>query len=254
MLDACIDAPADFEGWRRLARAALQAGIPPEEVAWRAAVSPPDLQVSGVLRGHDGATVRVPPGFVDLARRVICHRSGERFALLYRLLWRITQGERALLEICTDPDVRRAGRMAQSVQRDQHKMKAFVRFRQIAGVRPEQFVAWFEPEHHVVDALAPFFCARFAGMRWSILTPERSVHWDGAALSFAAGRTPGERPGRRRARRPVAHLLCPHLQSRPAQGAGDARRDAGPVLAQPAGSARDWAPRARRPATDGGHD
>jgi DNA polymerase len=187
MLDACIDAPADFEGWRRLARAALQAGIPPEEVAWRAAVSPPDLQVSGVLRGHDGATVRVPPGFVDLARRVICHRSGERFALLYRLLWRITQGERALLEICTDPDVRRAGRMAQSVRRDQHKMKAFVRFRQIAGVRPEQFVAWFEPEHHVVDAVAPFFCARFAGMRWSILTPERSVHWDGAALSFAAG-------------------------------------------------------------------
>ena len=187
MLDACIDAPADFEGWRRLARAALQAGIPPEEVAWRAAGSPPDLQLSGVLRGHDGATVRVPPGFVDLARQVICHRSGQRFALLYRLLWRIAQGERALLEICTDPDVRRAGRMAQSVRRDQHKMKAFVRFRQIAGVRPEQFVAWFEPEHHVVDAVAPFFCARFAGMRWSILTPERSVHWDGAALSFAAG-------------------------------------------------------------------
>jgi uracil-DNA glycosylase len=187
MLDACIDAPADFEGWRRLARAALQARIPPEEVAWRAAGSPPDLQGSGVLRGHDHATVRVPPEFVDLARQVICHRSGERFALLYRLLWRIAQGERALLEIWTDPDVRRAGRMAQSVRRDQHKMKAFVRFRQIAGVRPEQFVAWFEPEHHVVDAVAPFFRARFAGMRWSILTPERSVHWDGAALSFAAG-------------------------------------------------------------------
>ena len=113
MLDACIDAPADFEGWRRLARAALQAGIPPEEVAWRAAGSPPDLQVSRVLRGHGGATVRVPPEFVDLARQVICHRSGQRFALLYRLLWRIAEGERALLEICTDPDVRRASRMAQ---------------------------------------------------------------------------------------------------------------------------------------------
>ncbi|HEX6144869.1 MAG TPA: UdgX family uracil-DNA binding protein, partial [Geminicoccaceae bacterium] len=149
--------------------------------------SAPDLQVSGTLHGADGATVRVPPGFVDLARQVICHRSGERFGLLYRLLWRIAHGERALLEICTDPEVRRVVRMAQSVRRDGHKMKAFVRFRQVAGVAPEQFVAWFEPEHHVVDAVAPFFQARFAGMRWSILTPERSVHWDGAALSFAAG-------------------------------------------------------------------
>jgi uracil-DNA glycosylase len=194
MLEACIVAPADFEGWRRLARAALQARIPPEEVAWRDAGSPPDLQVSGVLPGEDGATVRVPPGFVDLARQVICHRSGERFGLLYRLLWRIAHGERALLEICADPDVRRAARMAQSVRRDQHKMKAFVRFRHVAGVQPEQFVAWFEPEHHVVQAVAPFFQARFAGMRWSILTPERSVHWDGAALSFAAGARRGSAP------------------------------------------------------------
>jgi DNA polymerase len=187
MLDACIDLPADLEGWRRLARAALQAEIPPEKVAWRDCGSPPDLQVSAALRCDGGATARVPRRFVDLARQVICHRSSARLGLLYRLLWRIARGERALLEICTDPDVGRAVRMAQSVRRDQHKMKAFVRFRHVAGVQPEQFVAWFEPEHHVVDAVAPFFRARFAGMRWSILTPERSVHWDGATLSFAAG-------------------------------------------------------------------
>jgi uracil-DNA glycosylase family protein len=66
-------------------------------------------------------------------------------------------------------------------------MKAFVRFRQVEGVEPEQFVAWFEPEHHVVRAVAPFLISRFASMRWSILTPECSVHWDGAALSFAPG-------------------------------------------------------------------
>jgi hypothetical protein len=53
MLDACIDAPADFEVWRRLARAALRAELPPERVAWRDAGSSPDLQVSGVLRGEN---------------------------------------------------------------------------------------------------------------------------------------------------------------------------------------------------------
>lgn len=187
MFDACIGEPWDFEGWRRLARAALQAEVPPEQVAWRDAGSARDLQVSGQLHGKDELVSRVPRGFVDLARQVVCHRSSERLCLLYRLLWRIAHGERALLEICVDLDVHRAMQMAQAVRRDQHKMKAFVRFRQVAGVEPEQFVAWFEPEHHVVGAVAPFFQARFAGMRWSILTPERSVHWDGTALSFAPG-------------------------------------------------------------------
>jgi DNA polymerase len=82
MLDACIDTPADFEGWRRLARAALRAELPPEQVAWRDAGSAPDLQVSGVLRGENLATIRVPPPFVDLARQAICHRSSERMGLL----------------------------------------------------------------------------------------------------------------------------------------------------------------------------
>jgi uracil-DNA glycosylase len=187
MFDACIDAPADFGGWRRLARAALQAELPPEQVAWRDSATAPDLQVSEALRGEDRATIRVPPGFVDLARQVIRHRSCERLSLLYRLLWRIAHGEPALLKICVDPEVHRAVQMAKAVSREVHKMKAFVRFRQVAGVEPEQFVAWVEPEHHVVGAVAPFFRARFASMRWSILTPERSVHWDGSALSFAPG-------------------------------------------------------------------
>jgi uracil-DNA glycosylase len=194
MLDACIDTPADFEGWRCLARAALRAELPPEQVAWRDARSAPDLQVSGVLRGENLATIRMPPRFVDLARHAICHRSSERMGLLYRLLWRLEHGERALLEICVDPDVRRAVQMAKAVRLDVHKMKAFVRFRQVLGVEPEQFVAWFEPQHHVVGAVAPFFRSRFASMRWSILTPECSVHWDGAALSFAPGATQQSAP------------------------------------------------------------
>ena len=48
-------------------------------------------------------------------------------------------------------------------------------------------VAWFEPEHHIVEAVAPFFARRFAQMQWSILTPERSVRWNGADLEFGPG-------------------------------------------------------------------
>ena len=45
-------------------------------------------------------------------------------------------------------------------------------------------MAWFEPAHRVVEMTAPFFARRFASMRWSILTPDGSAHWDGTVLTF----------------------------------------------------------------------
>ena len=86
--------------------------------------------------------------------------------------------------------------MARSVRRDMHKMTAFVRFRPLAsadGQNP-QHVAWFEPEHHVVEATAPFFARRFAQMHWAILTPERCVRWDGQALAFGPGANRSDAP------------------------------------------------------------
>jgi probable DNA metabolism protein len=189
MFDAPVAEPANFEAWRRLARAGLAAEVPPEGIAWRAPDGLRDLHATEVFPEPVAAGRRVPAALVDLARDVICHRSPERFALLYRLLWRITHGERPLLEIAVDPDVRLAQRMAKAVRRDSHKMKAFVRFRKVKDRLPEQFVAWFEPEHHIVEATAPFFQRRFAAMRWSILTPLRSVHWTGEVPHFAPGTT-----------------------------------------------------------------
>ena len=55
-------------------------------------------------------------------------------------------------------------------------------------------VAWFEPEHHIVEYNAPFFRDRFASMRWSILTPDRCVHWDGNELTFTTGVPKSEAP------------------------------------------------------------
>ena len=41
-------------------------------------------------------------------------------------------------------------RMAKAVRRDIHKMHAFVRFRRLEAEDGERFVAWFEPEHHIL--------------------------------------------------------------------------------------------------------
>ena len=197
-----LSRPDDFEGWRDAARAAALAGIAPENVLWTVAGGQGDLLGSNDTtephlpdfgeRLHDRLSVK--PEFMELAKAVVCHRDPERFALLYRLLVR-SQDDRDLIRQATDPDVHRARQLEKAIRRDAHKMHAFVRFRKIeredgdAGPYGdlEQFVAWFEPDHHIVRREAGFFTRRFANMIWSILTPEECMHWDGKALEFTPG-------------------------------------------------------------------
>ncbi|HEX2540754.1 MAG TPA: UdgX family uracil-DNA binding protein [Caldimonas sp.] len=187
----------DFEGFRRACRQLWAAQVPPDSVSWHTADdAESDLferdgdDGSGRVPGEDGASapIQAPASFVPLSQSVVLHSDPARFGLLYRLLWRL-QLEPGLRGDPVDADWVLAEEMAQAVRRDMHKMKAFVRFRTLqegTGGAPLH-VAWFEPEHHIVEATAPFFARRFTAMRWAILTPERSVRWDGEALAFGPG-------------------------------------------------------------------
>ncbi len=186
---AALDPPWDVGAWRAAARQAWAAGLAPEQVDWNGDAQPgllpwPDL--GSAPPRADMPALSVPPGFLDLAARVLCHRDPQRHALLYRMLWRIGHGGRQLLERSTDADVVRARVLEKAVRRDTHKMKAFVRFRAVPG-EEETYIAWFEPEHCIVDRVAPFFARRFAGMRWTIVTPYRSARWDGTQLWAGPG-------------------------------------------------------------------
>ena len=191
---AHVDPPWDASAWRVQARAALRAQIAPENIVWNTGAQGALLDGADVVEQAPVCDApNVPKDFLTLAASVVCHRDPHRHALLYRLLWRIAHGEPQLLARVTDPDMHRAVEMSKSVRRDSHKMKAFVRFREVPG-EDNAFVAWFEPDHFIVDRIAPFFMRRFAGMRWAILTPYRSVAWDGAALAFGDGRTRADAP------------------------------------------------------------
>ena len=96
------------------------------------------------------------------------------------------------MEDRADPLLGRVEALAKAVRRDIHKMRAFVRFRAVEDGEGTRFVAWFEPEHHIVRANAGFFVRRFATMRWSILTPAIAIHWDGETLREGPGATRGE--------------------------------------------------------------
>jgi len=186
----------DWGAWRAAARALALADTPPEDVVWSVR-NADDLFAEPELDPEIAAppgTFTVPRSLVSLAETAIQARDPERFALLYRLVWRAHRGEKHLLELTTDAEVQRIQRLAQAVRRDTHKMRAFVRFREVAEPEGTRYVSWFEPDHYIVEANAPFFTRRFATMAWSILTPYRSAHWDGETLRFDLGASPADVP------------------------------------------------------------
>ena len=191
--------PDDFGFWREKARQLVQCGIAPEQVSWT------EPGGSGDLFAGDGTQLPVPPPdaphiraskrFLALAGNAALHSDPERYALLYALLWRLQANPR-IMEDTTDPQVRRVQELDKSVRRDSHKMHAFVRFRRVErDDGTDHYVAWFEPDHHIVRANAGFFKRRFANMRWSILTPKGCIHWDGEVMRESPPAKRADAPG-----------------------------------------------------------
>ena len=187
-LKVVLDQPDDFDSWRDSARELVMAGVPPMGVVWQVRGE------DGELFGSEGAVpptggepmFSVPKPFIDLAKAAICHSDPQRFALLYALLWKL-KGNRRALEDRADPLVDRLEKLAKEVRRDAHKMHAFVRFREVEEDGGARFIAFFEPDHHIVRREAGFFVRRFASMKWSILSPELSIHWDPACETLSEG-------------------------------------------------------------------
>ncbi|MBV9064582.1 MAG: UdgX family uracil-DNA binding protein [Methylobacteriaceae bacterium] len=195
MRSILLGGEADFTGWRDHARSLILADVPPEDVSFVTQDGAPGLfeEASHHAQPQGETEFRVPRRFVELAEQAALHRDADRFDLLYRILWRLRR-EPELLELASDPDIARLHAMAKAVGRDIHKMHAFVRFRAVVTAEGEQFVAWYEPDHHIVEAATPFFARRFTNLVWTILTPERSAHWNGAELLFGPGATRAEAP------------------------------------------------------------
>ncbi len=190
-----LAAPDDFDGWRDAARALVAGAVPPSAVIWTAGEAGDLFGGDTDLPPATEPSFTVPKAFIDMARRVVCHAEPERFALLHAALAQL-RARPKLLDDTADVLVNRLYLLDKAVRRDVHKMRAFVRFREVEGDGGEEhFAAWFEPEHHIVRYNSGFFVRRFAQMRWSILTPEQCVNWDGEALAFTPGATKADAPG-----------------------------------------------------------
>ena len=192
---------ADIDSFRREARRCVAGAIAPQQIDWQVATRVvPDLFCGAPANDSAAAPmeradqISVPGFFMPLFERAALHADANRFGLIYRLLWRLVH-EPTLRHDPLDADRQAVETMARAVRRDMHKMTAFVRFRPLAQDDGTVLhVAWFEPEHHIVEATAPFFARRFAQMHWAILSPECCARWDGQTLSFGPGADPSDAP------------------------------------------------------------
>lgn len=192
-MEAKLAGQTDLAGFRSEARQLLAHQVPPEEVQWHLLAEaepytdPQSPQASRPRNVARAATAIVPASFTRLCEFVVLHRDPQRFALLYRLLWRFVH-EPGLRNDPMDGDLLQAQHMAHAVRRDIHKMKANLRLKLLRDPRQRELqLACYEPAHHVVEAVAPWFAKRIPAERWAIFTPDRSARCDAGQLLFGPG-------------------------------------------------------------------
>lgn len=177
MITAPLRHPGDREGFYRQLDAVLTAGAGWDEVTW---VCGDDTTVAPA-QPRRRMCHALPESFLDLCDSVMLHHDEDRFLRLHRMALRLREDRRHWDDVL-HPEHRHLLSRARQVRRDMHKMKAFVRFTRVDADfdnAQDQYIAWFEPEHYIVQAMAAFFARRFANMRWAILTPLGSLSWDG---------------------------------------------------------------------------
>src|SRR5258707_13130271 len=120
-----LDSETDFDGWRQTARALVLNDVNPSGAIWTVRGHEPqsfEPPVNVPLEVPHG-TFNVPAKFVELARAAILHRDPERFALLYRLLWRLV-GDHDPPAGPTAPDAPQIAPTARAPHPHPHRMPA----------------------------------------------------------------------------------------------------------------------------------
>ena len=117
MRQVVLESETDWDGWRRATRALVLSGAEPDTLHWRVGGKPHALPDAN-------GSFNVSRRLVSLAALAIQARTPERFALLYRLVWRANGGD--LPE--DDPDLDQARSLAFEVRAEAHRMRTHVRF------------------------------------------------------------------------------------------------------------------------------
>lgn len=188
-----------YEAWLQAARFHLNQGTQPERFDWS---SGEESQLFfGATQEVTGGNpfpismslapqIRLPEAFETMARAVALHRSGHRWRAMYRVAWRLVHGESRLMERRTDPDIHELETLEGQVEAELKRIRTHVHWKTLRIAGHAHRIAWWEPQHHTLAAAAPAFVRQMGTAPWSMLTPERCIHWDGHVLFETGGLSP----------------------------------------------------------------
>lgn len=187
----------DIAGFHTEATRLLARQVPPDTVEWSAA---PAVEVDEELHeaapaqiGSRAARAIIPQSFVRMSELVVLHRDAARFDLLYRSLWRLVY-EPELKNDFGDHDLARLRQMAQAVRRDMQKMKSRMAFLPLVLKGQPMGVCWYEPAHFIAETVGAWQAKRDPMAQWLLMTPDRSLRWNGERLLAAPGLVPHQHP------------------------------------------------------------
>ncbi|HCL75182.1 MAG TPA: hypothetical protein DIC26_04855, partial [Pseudomonas sp.] len=151
-----------FDEWRPLARGLLAAGVEPHQVEWLSGDAPSSLFAQCAELPEPVKSprpIRIPKQLLAELEMAARFRSDDRWALLYRILWRVVEGERTAC-LVGDVDGSELHRRIKAVRREAHHLHAFLRFSPSHASDAPDYVAWFEPAHDILPSAAPHFAER----------------------------------------------------------------------------------------------
>ncbi|CAE6891506.1 UdgX family uracil-DNA binding protein [Paraburkholderia domus] len=194
-----------FTAWRRAARALLRQGVEPSQIEWVesgdereapgtagiasvATPGAPDTESDPATTGASGigttalAAPAIPRELLSWLKTAACFRAPDRWALLYRILWRWTHGERHVLDL-NDADGALLDQRIRAVEHETEDLLTLTLFRRRdPSMGPPEFVGWYEPHHDLLERAAARFAERMGDSTWMLATPYGAVLWNGMLL------------------------------------------------------------------------
>jgi probable DNA metabolism protein len=133
---------------------------------------------------HD---LNVPNQFIDRLEYLSHHKGQETWNVIFSLLklWH-SDGVSALKDL-GHPAVDAAKHISAQLHYESHKLKAYLRLREVKTDEGVYYFGYHSCEHDVLPLVADFLKDRFRTMRWQVTTKHSSVSWDLKKLTFAPG-------------------------------------------------------------------
>ncbi len=184
----CLECDDLFDNWRQQARWLLSHEVDPSQVSWTSSEASDLFGSDHSYPEQQGPfQARIPLALLELLENAAQYRGGQRWSLLYEVLWRVSHGDRTAM-LAGDKLGSELHRRIKQVSREAHHLHAFLRFVALpAADLPESvaqphYVAWHEPAHDILLSASQHFIGRMGQHRWMIATPRDGVYYDGQQL------------------------------------------------------------------------